>query len=277
MKPQYIDVHSHLFFKEYDHDLEEVLSRMRDEEVWTITVGVNRATSQAAVSFAEAREGFFATLGLHPNDAPNELFRAKDYEELVKNPNVVGIGECGIDYFRLQGTDDSERQQEKKRQRETFERHIEFAVKHGKALMLHCRPTKGTYDAYEDVLAVLEPIAKKKGEKLHGNVHFFVGDVAIARRFYDIGFTTSFTGVVTFAREYDEVVRFAPLSSILTETDSPFAAPIPFRGKRNEPGYVKYIVQAIANIRKADPEDVRSAVVENALRVFSLRTLSSKL
>ena len=260
MQYQYFDAHSHVTFKDYDQDLEEVLGRMRDEKVGTITVGVDLATSKEAVDFAEKQDGFFATIGLHPCDTPTEGFDEKAFEALVAHPKVVGIGECGLDYFRTQDP------AEKKRQREIFEAQIQFASTHLKPLMLHCRPSKGSMDAYEDVLDILEPL---KGQ-VAGNVHFFVGTVPVARRFYDLNFSTSFTGVITFAREYDEVVRFAPVDMLLTETDSPYAAPVPFRGKRNEPSYVRYVVAALAGITGLPEDKLKEQIVENAVRVFGL-------
>jgi len=266
MIPKYFDIHSHVTFKDYDQDLPEVLSRMEEEGVWTITVGVNKETSEEAVRFGEGKEGFFATIGLHPNDAPHETFSDTEYRELVVHPKVVGIGECGLDYFRLV----SDIEIEKKRQRREFEKQMEFAIKYDKPLMIHGRPSKGTVDTYLDMLAMFESRHKEVGEKLRGNIHFFVGNVDVARRFYDIGFTTSFTGVLTFAREYDEVIRFAPLGMLLTETDAPYAAPNPFRGRRNEPAFVKYVVGAIASIRGIKEEEAREATVQNALRLFGI-------
>jgi len=271
MTPKYFDIHSHVTFKDYDQDLEEVLQRMRDESVWTITVGVNKATSEDAVKFGEGKEGFFSTVGLHPNDTESETFSESEYKSLILNPKVVGVGECGLDYFRITG----DIAIAKKRQMREFEKHIDFAIKYDKPLMIHGRPSRGTVDTYLDMLAILESKKRDVGEKLRGNIHFFVGTVDIARRFYTIGFTTSFTGVLTFAREYDDVVKFAPLEMLMTETDAPYATPNPFRGRRNEPVYVKYIVGAIASIRGIPEETAREATVQNALKMF-VPSLSAK-
>lgn len=290
MIPQYFDIHSHVAFKDYDQDLEEVLQRMRDESVWTITVGVNKATSEDAVKFGEGKEGFFSTVGLHPNDTEKETFSESEYKSLILNPKVVGVGECGLDYYRLQRGNERDSSLAipkqgkvessayyhlngdvgaiKKRQAREFEKHIDFAIKYDKPLMIHGRPSRGTVDTYLDMLAVLESKKREVGEKLRGNIHFFVGTVDIARRFYTIGFTTSFTGVLTFAREYDDVVKFAPLEMLMTETDAPYATPNPFRGRRNEPLYVKYVVGAIASIRGIGEEVAREATVQNALKMF---------
>lgn len=266
--PKYFDIHSHVNFKEYDQDLEEVLQRMQDDSVSTITVGVNKKTSEEAVRFAEGKDNFFATIGLHPNDIPNETFSESEYKELVSHPKVVAVGECGIDYFRIAG----DIPVEKKRQWREFEKHVEFAVKYDKPLMIHCRPSKGSVDAYEEMAAFLESKHREAGDKLRGDMHFFVGNVDVARKFYSIGFTTSFTGVLTFTHDYDEVVKLAPLDMILTETDAPYAAPAPFRGRRNEPSYVKYTVAAIASIKDLPEEKVREATIVNACRMFRIQS-----
>lgn len=261
MKPKYIDAHSHIHFSVYDEDREVVLARMRDAHVWTIAVGVDRATSQEAAQCASEYEGVFATVGLHPNDTDKEQFDETMFESLVKNARVVGVGECGLDYYR----NDVVGEQVKKRQKEAFVQQIEFSIRHDKPLMLHCRSSKGSMDAYEDALSILREYPKARG-----NAHFFSGNIEIAKHFIDIDFTLSFTGVITFAREYDEVVRSTPLECILAETDAPYVSPRPHRGKRNEPMYVIEVVKKIAELRGETTEHVRDAVVKNALRRFAL-------
>jgi TatD DNase family protein len=128
--------------------------------------------------------------------------------------------------------------------------------------MIHAR------DAYAELLELLEPIKLEYGEKLRGNVHFFAGDGQTARRFFDLGFTVSFTGVITFTRDYDEVIGSAPLEKIMAETDAPYVSPVPYRGKRNEPSYVSEVVKRIALIRGAEEEAVRAALVNNALSMI---------
>ena len=265
---RYFDIHSHVNFKDYDQDLPEVLNRMQEKGIGTMTVGVDKKTSEEAAAFAEGKDNFFATIGLHPTDTTTETFSESEYQALLTHPKVVAIGECGIDYFRLQGN----LEEEKKRQWREFEKQVDAAVKYDLPLMIHCRPTKGTVDSYTEVAAYLSRRKKEEGEKLRGNMHFFVGDVPTARKFYDIGFSTSFTGVLTFTHDYDEVVKFAPLEMLMTETDAPFAAPVPFRGRRNEPSYVMYVVEAIARIRGVEEEGIREAMVANARRVFGLKT-----
>ncbi len=264
---KYIDVHSHVSFPEYDDDREEVLARMRENGVVAISVGVDLESSRSAVAFAEAHENIVATVGLHPTDNKNEKFISSEYEELALHPKVVGIGECGLDYFRVKK---EELEREKVRQKEIFESQIKLAIKCGKPLMLHVRPSREKMDAYEDILDMLGGFSKNRGlPNPPGNVHFFAGTLEVARRFFNFGFTVSFTGVITFTSDYDEVIRNAPLEMILSETDSPYLSPEPYRGMRNEPSRVVKVVERIAEIRGEGLEVVRIALFQNATRVWN--------
>jgi TatD DNase family protein len=140
-----------------------------------------------------------------------------------------------------------------------------LAEKVGKPLMIHGRPTKGTMDAYEDILLLM-----KRHLKVIGNIHFFVGNISTAKQFLDIGFTMSFTGVLTFTHDYDEVVRYIPLDRIMAETDAPYVAPVPHRGGRNEPAFVVETVGAIARIRGEDEKLLNEALLVNARHLFQL-------
>ncbi|MCU0660226.1 MAG: TatD family hydrolase [Candidatus Pacebacteria bacterium] len=264
---QYIDVHSHLNLPEFKDDLASVIARLRAHEIATIVVGVDRETSQLAVELALRYENIYASVGQHPVDNKDEMFDPMFYEKLVARGKVVAIGECGLDYFRLK----EESAIEKIRQRELFAKQIELACTLDLPLMLHARPTKDTMDAYEDVLAILASYSSLYTSKLRGNVHFFVGDVSIAERFLALGFTMSFTGVVTFTTEYDAVIAQLPLTAILAETDAPFAAPVPHRGKRSEPEHVALVIEHIAKVRQEKLEVVKQALVTNAERVFGLK------
>ena len=262
---KFIDIHSHVSFPVYDADREVVLLRMREKEVGTITVGVDLHSSSAAVALAEKEPDVFATIGLHPNNAPDEGFDEKAFSTLAVSKKVVGVGECGLDYFRRDGTDSAEKQ----RQYSQFEAQVIFAVQHDLPLMIHCRPSKGTMDAYKDLIDILKHYKSVGGEKLRGNIHFFVGDKEVARQFLELGFSFSFTGVVTFARDYDEVIRYVPEEAILTETDCPYVAPHPHRGERNEPSYIPYIAEELARIRGVEASVFAEALRANACRVFS--------
>lgn len=263
---RYLDIHSHLNDARFDDDRDVVLSRMRSEDIATIAVGTDRDMSEKAVALAEQHPDIWATIGLHPTDNAREDLDDAAYAKLAAHPRVVAIGECGLDYHwpAHDGWPGGE-EAEKRRQREVFMRQIAVAERAGKPLMIHGRPTSKSMDAYEDILAILAEFPK-----VVGNVHFFVGDEAIAKRFLDRGFTLSFTGVLTFTHDYDAVVKFAPLDRIHAETDAPYVAPIPFRGKRNEPAYVLETIRAIARIREDDFATVSAALLANAKRVFDL-------
>ncbi len=257
MKISFIDIHSHLSFEDYKNDFAAVLERMESNDVATICVGSDYESSKNAVKIASENKNIFACIGLHPTDKKSETFDEKKHEEFVKNPKVVAIGECGLDYFRIAGDVEAE----KARQTKEFIKQIEYADKYQKPLMLHIR------DAYEDAYEIL----KKYDGKVKGNMHFFAGSLDWAKKFIDLGFTISFTGVITFARQYDEIIKNIPLDKIHAETDAPFVAPIPYRGKRNEPTYVIEVVKKIAEIRGESLETVRIQLLENSKRTFNLK------
>ena len=248
--PKYFDIHSHLNFGDYDKDFDNVIARMRETETHTIVVGTDYESSKKAVELAEKYPEIYACIGVHPVDKL-EGFEVSKFESLVKNPKVVAIGECGFDFFHADKEKDFERQ------KKLFTDQIEFALKYGKPIMIHAR------DSYPEILEIIE-----KYPGLKGNVHFFAGTLDEAKRFIKLGFTLSFTGVITFVGAYDEVIKSVPLGSIMSETDAPFVAPAPYRGRRNEPGYVKEIVKHIAEIRRTDLEEVRQTLVGNALRMI---------
>lgn len=278
---RYFDAHTHVNFVAFDADREETLARTREQGVGMNIVGTQFDTSVAAVEIARAHEDVWATIGLHPihtsksyHDAQElgegnkeftsrgEVFDMQRYLELGADPKVIAVGECGLDYYRCDETTKSV-------QKEAFIQQIELANQLGKPLMLHIRSApKGSGDgeAYRDALELVKAHAKVRGD-----VHFFAGDWAIAREWLSVGFTLSFTGVLTFTHDYDEVVKNAPLDSLLSETDAPYITPVPHRGERNEPAYVTEVVRAIARIRGEDEEKVVAQVLSNAQRVFSLR------
>lgn len=252
---KYIDTHCHLQFEDYDLDRELEIQKMKESETAGIVVGVDIASSKQAIKLAEENEHLFACVGVHPTyDEPH----LDQLEGLVKHPKVVAIGECGFDFYR------TSKEQFYDRQKILFDHQIDLAIKYEKPLVIHSR---NTFGELFDVLSVRK---KEVGDKLKANIHFFTGNIDDAKNFLDLGFTLSFSGVITFARDYDESVRFAPLSRILVETDAPYVAPIPFRGKRNNPRFVSEVVSSIAKIREEDEEEIRMAVLENAKRVFNL-------
>lgn len=276
----FFDIHSHLHDKAFKPDLEDVISEMKQKGFGTITVGTGLKESCDALALVDSHANIFATIGLHPADNPLEEYDEEAYMKLAKHEKVVAIGECGLDYFYIEKFFEKEKDEkgitwsmgkERERQKKVFQKQIDLAVEVNKPLMLHGRPTKGSMDAYEDMLEMLESAKKIHVDKLKGNAHFFVGDIDIAKRFIDIDFTLSFSGVITFAHDYDDVVRYAPLNMIHAETDSPYATPAPFRGKRNTPVMVQEIVARISVLREEPMEEVRLQLLENASRVFNLK------
>jgi len=278
MQPKYIDIHSHVNFKAFKEDGDIVLKRALHNDTWVINVGSQFSTSKRAVEIANKyKEGVFAIVGLHPihleesyhdeEETGGEGFRTrveefnKDaYRELLKDPKVVAIGECGLDYFHCNA-------ESIEKQKKTFREQVSLSQEIGKPLMLHIRnnPKDFSLNAYRDVLEILKEFPKVKG-----NVHFFAGSLEEAKAFLDLGFTLSFTGVITFTHDYDEVIRNTPLHMIMSETDSPYVAPVPYRGKRNEPIYVKEIVKKIAEIKNLPEEEVAKAIISNAKRIFRI-------
>lgn len=271
MAPRFFDIHSHINDASFDEDRSEVLSRMKERNVWGIVVGTDFKSSQDAATLASFSEsGVYATIGIHPIDDRNELFREEFFSELLNPSRIVAVGECGLDYSRL--NDVSDIAAEKARQKELFEKQVDFAVKNNLPLMLHVRDSdKSIADAHQDLLGLLTEKKKKFGDALRGNVHFFAQTIEVAREYFALNFTISFTGVITFSKEYDEVVRLAPLEMILSETDCPYVSPVPHRGKRNEPIFVEEVVRKIAELRNEDFEVVRAQLVKNASRVFAIQ------
>lgn len=278
---KYFDAHTHVNFAAFKDDVDATIQRAADAGVGMNVVGTQFDTSKHCVETAEKHDDVYATIGLHPihtgksyHDekelgeggkaftSRGEEFDLAAYEALAQSPKVIAIGECGLDYYRLE-------ENTKKIQEDAFVQQIELANKLQKPLMLHIRPALQSFsdggNAYEDALAILKREAKVKGD-----VHFFAGDWNIAKQFLDFGFTLSFTGVLTFTQDYDEVVKNAPLDMLLIETDAPYVAPKPHRGKRNEPAYVVEVAKAMARIRGEDEEIVREQLLANARRVFAL-------
>ncbi len=275
---QYIDIHTHVNLAAFKDDWREVSERALEAGVAFMNVGTQTDTSHRAVEIAhEYPEGVYAVVGLHPVHTAKsyhdpqeftdvekgftsrgESFEMATYRELARDPKVVAIGECGLDYFRV---DEST----KALQEKAFIEQIELANEVGKPLMLHIRSGEGTLNAYRDAYEILKTHAK-----VRGNVHFFAGTYEDAKPFWDMGFSTSFTGVITFARNYDEVIKAAPIEMLHAETDAPYVTPIPHRGKRNEPLYVIEVVKKIAEIRGEDEEIVRNQLLGNAHELFDI-------
>jgi len=291
MPAHFFDVHSHPNFAAFDKDRDETIKRALKSGVFMNVVGTQKDTSKSALELAEKYEGVYATVGLHPIHT-GKSFHDKDeigeggqeftsrgesfdydyYKTLAIHPKVVAIGECGLDYYHNANTaNEGNADTANKKQEEIFRKQIELAIEVKKPLMLHLRNGENR-SAYKDAFAILKSyiINHTSGSSLRGNLHFFAGTTEEAKPFLDAGFTFSFTGVITFARSYDEIIRYLPLDRILSETDSPYVAPTPHRGKRNEPLYVIEVVKKIAEIRGEDLEKLKKQLLQNSLVFFNL-------
>lgn len=270
MQYQFFDIHAHVHGTEYDATREDLIAQSAQEKIGVITVGTDYEESERAVACALRYENVWATVGIHPVDK----IEAFDYERLktlAQNTKVVAIGECGLDYYwPAHDAWKTGQSFEKDRQKELFEKQIELAVELNLPLMIHGRPTKKSMDAYEDILEIIKKYQGIYGNKVRGNVHFFAGTLSIAKEFWNLGFTTSFTGVITFTHDYDEVIEAAPLSMLMAETDSPYATPVPHRGTQNTPLFVSCIYQKIAEFRNISLEEVQKQFEENRKRVFGV-------
>jgi TatD DNase family protein len=258
MKLNYIDIHSHLNLSPLVENQEVILAKMKEEGVGTITVGTGLETSKMAVAIAEANPGIcWATIGIHPTDS-DEAFDEGVFLDLANQQGVVAVGETGLDYFRDQSAET------KAKQSELFKRHIELAQKVNKPLMLHVRASKGSDDAYYDALEIL------KGVSVKSNFHFFSGSKKCMEDIVAAGFTVSVDGPITFSKDYDEMIKAVPLDKVMIETDAPFAAPAPYRGKSCEPWMVIEVAKKIAELKGLDLETVRHQVLTNSAQFFSL-------
>lgn len=254
---KYIDVHCHLQFPEYDADRKDVIKRAQDEEIGIINVGTDILMSEKAIELAHSYDNLWATAAIHPNHAKN-VFDFSIIEKLASDPKVVAIGECGLDYFRSNPED-------MEKQRDLFIKHIHLANKVNKPLMLHIRNGNKDFNAYQEALEIL-----KKYSNVRSNFHFFAGNLEDMKGIMHLNCSISFTGVVTFARDYDAVLKSAPLDRIMSETDAPLVSPVPNRGKRNEPLFIKNISAKIASIRGEPEELVLPRLVDNARKMFGI-------
>lgn len=255
MQPKLFDIHSHLNFPEFDKDREKVIEHMKENGIWTICVGTDEKTSKECVELAKKHENIFASVGLHPTEE-TEFPTGNSVSvlrELAKNQKVVAIGECGIDLYRKKNFDD---------QKELFIKQIKLSLELNKPLMIHCR------EAHDDLIEILKAEGYKLKANLRGNIHFFSGTWQQAQKYFDLGFTISFAGPITFTNQYDEIIKNTPIDKIMIETDAPFVAPVPYRGRRCEPSYVIEVAKKIAGIKGISIKQVKESTIQNALKFF---------
>ena len=281
-----IDTHAHLDFPEFAEDLDHVLLRAKQAGVERIiTIGTTLQSSRKAIQLAERYPQIYASVGIHPNSASQER---KDFlselEEMVKHPKVVAIGETGLDYHRLPskqagaevsqatfgaasfGTMEVEihDEAEKAAQSTVFEQHLELAAAAGKSVVIHQR------DSWEDTIELL----RKYSTRVRAVMHCFDAGLAQAQEVVDLGHFVSFTGIVTFenASEVREAAKSVPIERIMLETDCPYLVPVPNRGKRCEPAFVRETAAFIANLRRMSLAAFAAQTTQNAQEFFGLNT-----
>ncbi|MCL4405307.1 MAG: TatD family hydrolase [Patescibacteria group bacterium] len=277
--PKLIDVHTHTQFAAFAGDYAEVIQRALDKGIWLVNAGTQRDTSARAVEIAESyREGVYATIALHPihtekshhdfkelgegEEAKAFISRGEDFDygyylELGRSEKVVGVGECGLDYYRLEA-------ESQKRQETALVSQIKLAKDLGKPLIIHCR------NAFADLIAILKRERELLLDRNPGVIHFFTGTPREAEEIKEMGFYFSFGGVITFARDYDQAIKSIGLERVLLETDAPYVAPAPYRGKRNEPAYVSYVAEKMAEIFGISSEEASAVTTANARKVLRI-------
>jgi len=273
-----IDTHAHLNFSAYKKDAEEVIKKTLAEGVFVINVGSQYSTSVRAVEYAKKYDGLYAVVGIHPLhlqaqkfsyhdpdeveeveiETAGEVFQKEKYLELAKNPKVVAIGEVGLDYHHFDAEDKIE--ELKTKQKEIFLEFIKLANVVEKPIMIHC------WDAYDDLYEMLEknPVEKR------GVIHSFVGSYKTAKKFIELGYLVGLNGIITYGISYDKLIREVDLRDIILETDCPYLTPVPKKGERNEPMYVKYVAEKIAEVKEISVEEVERVTTENAKKLFGI-------
>lgn len=252
----FIDSHCHINFKELSENIGDVLAKMQQNEVSAaLCVSVNLADFPEVLKLAEQYSNIYASVGVHPDYEDVEEPGVERLVELAQHPKIIAIGETGLDYYRLSGDLDW--------QRERFRNHIRAARECNKPLIIHTR------SAAEDTLRLME---QEGACEVGGVMHCFTEDWGVAQAALDMGFYISFSGIVTFknALQIKEVAGRVPMDRMLIETDAPYLAPVPFRGKLNQPAYVKHVAEEIATLRGISVAEVGLRTSENFRRLFKL-------
>lgn len=243
-----VDTHSHLNFKAYDADRDEVIKRTQDEGVVCIDVGTKYETSKRAVELAEQNENIYAAIGLHPIYI-DEKFDAERYRELAESKKVVAIGEIGLD-----------KKYPNANQKEIFIKQLDLAEELNLPVIIHCRM------AFADLYEILST------RKLKGVIHCFTGSLEEAQKYVELGYCLGINGII-YKMDLNEVVKQCPLDRILTETDCPYLTPKEEGDKRNEPIFVKHIIQKIADIKGTSFDEVAKVIADNAGKLFRIQSI----
>ncbi|MBF8280548.1 MAG: Hydrolase TatD [Candidatus Magasanikbacteria bacterium] len=280
-----IDTHCHIHFKAYDADMDEVITRSLAASVSMITIGTQSTTSKNGVAVADANDGVWCAVGLHPNhlfsvpideaELPSFMTRAEDFDAAYyrtlarSSKKVVAIGECGLDYYRI--PEELDPMVVKEKQERVFRQHLDLCEELSLPVVVHVR------DAHEEVIRLLKEYREADKLKRGGVIHCYSGTWEQAQRYFELGFFISFTGTITFPPRKGEsenavweTIRAAPLEMIMIETDAPYLTPIPHRGKRNEPTYVKFVAEKIAELKGVTFDKVGAQTTANAEKLFGI-------
>lgn len=250
------DSHCHLDYLDAEGNLESALAAAKEANInYILSVGTNLTNFPKVLTIAQKHDGIFATVGLHPSETVAEEPTEKEIINLANNPLVVGIGETGLDYFHKLVA--------KETQTKRLQNHINAAKEINKPLIIHTR------DSAADILEILK---RERADQVGGVMHCFTETWEVAQAAFDLNFYISFSGIITFpkAQQIKEVAKKAPLDRILIETDAPYLAPVPFRGKQNQPAYVQYVAQAIAELKQIFFEDIAKTTTTNFLKLFKI-------
>ncbi|MDD4900887.1 MAG: TatD family hydrolase [Patescibacteria group bacterium] len=277
-----IDTHAHVNFNAFKDDADEVIRRSLASDTWMILVGAEVKTSKRALEFANKYEkGVYAAVGLHPVhtqeqrvegddydfNTREEEFSSDVYEKLGQFKKVVAIGEIGLDYYHLDIT--ANVPAIKQKQKQVFLEQLQLAHNLKRPVIIHCR------QAHDDMLEILKKFKKdhKDGlpkDKPWGVMHCFSGDEELAWQYFNLGLLISFTGLITFSAQWDDLIRRLPGDKLMVETDCPYMTPAPFRGQRNEPLLVKKVAERIAEIKNLSLERVAEISTANARGLFNI-------
>jgi len=253
-----IDTHAHLNFRAFDGDRDEAIKRCQENNIVVVNVGTDLETSKKAVEIAENNEGMYAAIGLHPIHAKDEDFLTLEYESLWNSHSgrIVAIGEIGLDYFKDYG-------KFKEKQKEVLLEQLGLTKELDLPAILHCRM------AHKDLTEILKKQRTVNNEQLRGVIHCFTGSWKEARQYLEMGFYLGMNGIM-FKFDLEEVIKKTPLDRIVIETDSPYLTPPQTGVERNEPIYLKYVINHIAKIKGLGSEEVSSATTQNAKTLFNI-------
>ena len=277
-----IDTHAHINFKAFKDDADEVIRRSLAADAWMILVGAEAKTSKRALEYANKYEkGVYAAVGLHPMHTHEQEARGEDYnfttreedfsydvyEKLAQFKKVVAVGEIGLDYYNIDITADAAAV--KRKQKEIFLQQLKLAKNLKLPVIIHCR------QAHDNMLEILKNFRKEHKDampkdKTWGVMHCFSGDEELAWQYFSLGLNISFTGLITFSAQWDNLIRRLPNDKFMVETDCPYMTPEPFRGQRNEPLLVKKVAERIAEIKNLSFERIAELSTANARKLFNI-------